>query len=124
VKNGDIDCISSHHTGQNLDQKNCEFEYAGSGMVGLESAFGILGILNIDIDKILELICVNPRKIVNLTHTIEVGSTADLTLFNPSIEYDFSASDIKSKSSNTPFIGKKLKGKVLGTILNNNISLK
>ncbi len=123
VKNGDIDCISSHHTGQNLDQKNCEFEYAGAGMVGLESAFGVLGILNIEIDKILELICVNPRKIVNLTNTIEVGSTADLTLFNPTIEYEFSAATIKSKSSNTPFVGKKLKGKVLATILNNNIHL-
>ena len=123
VKKGDIDCISSHHTGQNLDLKNCEFEYAGAGMVGLESAFGVLGILNIDIDKILELICMNPRKIMNLTHSIEVGSTADLTLFNPAIEYEFSPADIKSKSSNTPFIGKKLKGKVLGTILNNNIHL-
>ncbi len=123
LKKGDIDCISSHHTAQNLDLKNCEFEYAGAGMVGLESAFGVLGILHIDIDKILELICVNPRKIVNLNNTIEIGSTADLTLFNPAIEYEFSASDIKSKCSNSPFIGKKLKGKVLGTILNKTIHL-
>ena len=123
LKKGEIDCISSHHTAQNLDLKNCEFEYAGAGMVGLESAFGVLGILHIDIDKILELICVNPRKIVNLNNTIEIGSTADLTLFNPAIEYEFSASDIKSKCSNSPFIGKKLKGKVLGTILNKTIHL-
>jgi len=123
VNNGDIDCITSHHTGQNLDLKNCEFEYAGAGMIGLESAFGVLGILNINIDKILELICVNPRKIVNLNSTIEIGAAADLTLFNPSVEFEFSATDIKSKSSNTPFIGKKLKGKVLGTILNNRIHI-
>ena len=123
AQKGDIDCISSHHTPQNLDLKICEFEYAGFGMVGLESAFGVLGAVGITLDRILEMICFNPRRIFNLPTKIEVGSVADFTLFNPTLEVEFSISDIKSNSKNSPFIGKKLKGMVLGSIFGNKSSL-
>jgi dihydroorotase len=119
AQKGDIDCISSHHTPQNLDLKICEFEYAGFGMVGLESTFGVLGAVGISLDRILEMICFNPRRIFNLPTKIEVGFTADFTLFNPNIEFEFSESNIKSNSKNSPFFGKKLKGFVLGSILGN-----
>jgi len=70
------------------------------------------------------MICFNPRRIFNLPSTIEVGAIADFTLFNPNSEFEFSKSDIASNSNNSPFIGKQLKGKVLGTIFENKSSLK
>lgn len=124
AQNGDIDCISSHHSPQNIDLKICEFEYAGFGMVGLESTFGVLGAVNLTIDRILDMICFNPRRIFNLPVKIEIGSVADITLFNPTTEFEFSKSDIASNSKNSPFIGKQLKGKVLGTIFENKSSIK
>jgi dihydroorotase len=124
AQNGDIDCISSHHTPQNIDLKICEFEYAGFGMIGLESTFGVLGAVGITVDRILDMICFNPRRIFNLPSTIEVGAIADFTLFNPNSEFEFSKSDIASNSNNSPFIGKQLKGKVLGTIFENKSSIK
>jgi dihydroorotase len=123
VKDGDIDCISSHDTPQNKDNKICEFEYAGNGMISLESTFGTLGALSLTIDTILTTLCFNPRKIFGLGSSIEVGSKADITLFNPEMEFTFDTTDIKSKSSNSPFIGKKLKGSVLATILGNKLKI-
>ena len=122
VKDGTIDCITTHHTAQNKDAKICEFEYAGSGMLGLESAFGILGMAGLEIDEILQLICFNPRKIFSFESGISVGSKADLTLFNGQTEWIFNSADIKSKSSNSPFIGTLLKGEVVATIMNTTIN--
>jgi len=124
AQNGDIDCISSHHSPQNIDLKICEFEYAGFGMLGLESTFGVLGAVNLTIDRILDMICFNPRRIFNLPAKIEIGAVADITLFNPTTEFEFSKSDIASNSTNSPFIGKQLKGKVFGTIFENKSSVK
>ncbi len=117
VQSGKIDIITSHHTAQNTDLKVCEFEYAGYGAIGLESAYGVLGSLGLDTDQILSTICFNPRKIFKLSDTINIGESADITLFDPTQAYEFSVTDIKSSCNNSPFIGKKLTGKIIGTIL-------
>jgi dihydroorotase len=122
VKDGTIDCITTHHTAQNKDAKICEFEYAGLGMLGLESAFGILQMAGLDADEILRLICFNPRKIFGLESSISVGNKADFTIFNEQTERVFNSTDIQSKSSNSPFIGTLLKGEVIATVLNNRIN--
>jgi dihydroorotase len=49
---------------------------------------------------------------------IKEGVKANITLFDPKLEWDFKVNDIRSKSSNTPFVGNKLKGKALA-IYNN-----
>ena len=54
--------------------------------------------------------------------SINVGNKADITLFTANVEHIFSEKDIKSKSSNTPLLGKKMNGIVVGTILNNSHS--
>ncbi|HKP32756.1 MAG TPA: dihydroorotase [Chitinophagaceae bacterium] len=117
LKSGQIDCISTHHQPHEWDSKICEFEYAKPGMIGLESCFGVLSALGIGADQFVNLAAVNPRKIFNLPEsTIQKGSVADYTLFSPELKYTFSEIDIKSKSKNSPFIGKELKGKVIGII--------
>ena len=65
-------------------------------------------------EEIIKLISINPRKILNIKQVvIKEGEKANITLFNPDLEWIFTTNDIKSKSSNTPFIGEKLKGKAL-----------
>jgi dihydroorotase len=118
VADGTADCIASHHLPQNWDNKICEFEYAREGMIGLETLFGVLGATTkLSVEKIIDLLCEKPREIFGLTAAgIKEGAAANITLFNPETEYQFEESMIKSKSKNTPFIGKILKGKVVGII--------
>ena len=123
VKQGKVDCIASHHTPQHTDMKLCEFECAGDGMICLESSFGMLGHLEIPMDIILDMICFKPRSIFNLRSSISIGEKADLTIFHSSEEYTFSKEHIKSKSMNSPLVGKKLKGVVHATILNDMINI-
>lgn len=124
LKDGTIDCITTHHTPQHIDAKVCEFEYAGYGILGLESAFGILGNVGLSLDQILDLMYNNPRKIFGISTSIEKGSIADITLFDPNVEYIETKEDLQSRSSNSPYIGMKLKGVVLGSILSSKLNIK
>jgi dihydroorotase len=117
---GTIDFIASHHNPQNYDGKVCEFEYAKNGMIGLESLFGaVWSIVNGEwsIGDLVERLSVSPRKTFGLAvPEIKEGAAATLTLFNPGNQYFFTENDIKSKSKNSAFIGRQLKGKVIGII--------
>jgi dihydroorotase len=117
LKDGTINAICSDHTPEDIENKNVEFEHAAFGIINLESAYGVLNkslAESMEVDQIITKISQEPRKILGLPAPfIEVGSEANFTLFNPDMEWVFSASDIKSKSKNTPFIGAKLKGKAL-----------
>ncbi len=117
IKNGLIDFIASHHQPQHWDDKTCEFEYAGNGMIGLESIFGVAGICGIDSADFIKMQTKNIRNIFNLElPQIKKGAKANLTLFDPDHEYIFNEKHIYSKSNNCPYIGKRLKGKTFGII--------
>ncbi len=117
VKSGRIDCISTHHQPWHIDQKQCEFEYAKAGMIGLESALGALGALGLAPSRIVALLSQAPRRIFGLPEgRIEVGQPADIVCYQPDVEYVFRNDMISSRSRNSPFIGKKLKGRVLEII--------
>lgn len=116
VKQGKIDCITTHHLPQHIDQKQCEFEYAKAGMIGLESAFGVLGALGLTPEEIVRMLSVQPRQIFGLpSGRIEAGQPADMTCFQPEETYTFTTDMISSRSMNTPFTGKQLKGRILTT---------
>jgi dihydroorotase len=117
---GTIDCIASHHIPQNYDNKVCEFEYAKNGMVGLETVFGaVWSMVNAKwtIDTLIEKLTISSRAIFGLAiPEIQEGAAACLTLFNPYTEYIFDEAMLASKSKNSAFVGKQLKGKVTGII--------
>ena len=120
IAEGVINCIASHHTPLHSDEKNCEFEYAKFGMIGLENVFGVLNGISKNVDTLINQLTTNPRNIFGLPiPKIAEGEMASLTVFDPTIEYTFEQTNIKSKSANNPFVGKKLTGKVLGIINNN-----
>lgn len=120
VITGGIDCIASHHLPHEYDSKTCEFEYAQPGMIALETAYGATGAAlenALTPERWVQLVAINPRIITGLPiPSIEIGKPAVLTLFNPSATYTFNPNQIRSRSANTPFIGKTLKGKVYGII--------
>jgi dihydroorotase len=109
LKDGTIDCTSTQHTPLNIDEKNVEFEVADFGIIGLETAFGLLNkkLENIiSKERLIELLSTNPRKIINQK------TNSDFIILNFEEEYTITEKNIKSKSKNTPYIGKPLKGKV------------
>ena len=122
LKDGTIDVISTDHSPITNEYKKIDFDNAANGIIGLETAFGLLGkyiLPQVDLSTLIEKISINPRKILKMQElVIKEGENANITLFNPDLEWEFTADDIKSKSFNTPFIGEQLKGKALA-IYNN-----
>jgi len=122
LKEGTIDVITTDHSPQDDEHKRVEFDNAADGIIGLESAFGLLGkhlLPQLGLSQLIEKIAINPRKVIGINNaTLKEGNTANITLFNPDLEWEFTKEDIKSKSNNTPFFGEKLKGKALA-IFNN-----
>jgi dihydroorotase len=127
VLNGMVDCITSHHRPHEYDSKVCEFEYAKPGMIGLETCYGAMGAVfdnELSAEKWVELISINPRKLLEIDiPVIKEGEQVNVTIFNPQATYVFTEDSIKSKSKNSAFIGKELKGRVIGIINNNLLKL-
>ena len=123
VKNGIIDCITSDHNPIDIENKKVEFSQAEDGVIGLESAFGILNSI-FQLEEFLPLLTQKPKSIFGLENSkIEEGSIADLSLFNPNKSGVFSASNILSTSKNSPFMDKKINGEVYGVFANNQLVL-
>ncbi|MEN8123756.1 MAG: dihydroorotase [Bacteroidota bacterium] len=123
VKDGTVDMVTSDHNPIDIENKKVEFENAYYGTIGLESIFGsILQLL--DLDVTIESLTEKPRAIFGLPKLkIEKGEKANLTLFDPEMEYTFTEENILSKSKNSAFLGKELKGKVYGIYSNNQLVL-
>ena len=125
IKNGIVDFIASHHQPQDWDNKVCEFEYAKNGMEGLESVFGAACICDVSTETFVKMQSENTRNIFKIeSPLVDNGHKANITLFKPDEEYVFEEKDILSKSKNNAFVGKKLKGKVIGIINGDKLFLK
>ena len=121
---GTIDCIASDHAPHSEEQKDCEFDQAPSGMIGLETTLGLVKTYLVDkgyldwADAIRKL-TINPARIFNLPGgTLVEGGPADITIIDPDKKWTVRAEKFRSRSKNSPFIGFKLSGQVSRTILN------
>jgi dihydroorotase len=120
LKDGTIDCITSHHRPQEWDAKAKEFEYAADGMNIQEAAFSI-ALQEADAERIVEALAA-ARDVFGIAKTnIDKGETADMTLYTTSGKWVLN--DMQSVSRNNPFMGKEMKGSVIGIINNNQIHL-
>lgn len=119
LADGTIDAVVSGHIPQDTESKRLEYDLAEFGMIGLETTFASLqtfGKMELSLTQIVEKLAINPRKILNLPiPKIAEGEKLNFTLFAPDHEWIFTENDIFSKSRNTPFVGKKLEGKVIRT---------
>ncbi len=117
VKDGSIDCIVTDHAPHAAWEKDCEFELAPNGMIGLETSLGLVltelvhtGM--IDLSALVRLMAVAPRAILGLEPvTIEAGSTADLTVIDPDVAWTVDQAEFLSKATNSGFIGTELHGR-------------
>ena len=117
LTDGTIDCIASHHFPEDIDHKMVEFEYAQYGMTGLETSFALIRTCmpDLELEKITELFSTRPRLVFDLPAVkIDKDETACMTLFLP--DEKWVVENLKSKSKNSPLIGKQLTGKPLGII--------
>ncbi|HEY8958458.1 dihydroorotase [Chitinophaga sp.] len=119
VLHGTIDCIATHHTPQDWDAKQVEFEYAKNGMIGLETAFGVLRqyLPQLPLEQLITMLTAHPRKIFGLPQpALQEGAAANLTVFDPETSWQFTKAHIASRSKNSAYIGEQLKGKVHATV--------
>ena len=127
LNDGTIDCIATHHRPNEWDAKAKEFEYASDGMAVQESTFNILWDTlkeYISIERLVEAMTIMPRVIFGLeTQEISKGHKAAMTIFTTIGSNTLAQKEVRSSSHNNPFIGKKLSGKVLGIINNNQLHL-
>ncbi len=113
-----LDFICTNHTPWDPEAKNLEFPYAEFGMIGLETAFALCRTFlgdHLSLQNLVEKWVIGPRQVLGLpVPEIKPGARAELVFFAPGMEWTFSERDIRSKSANTPFLGQKMTGKVLG----------
>lgn len=121
IKDGTIDCIITDHAPHAAEEK-ADFEKAPNGVVGLETSLAasltaLYHTGEVTLKKIVELMCVNPRKILGLEiPAIQIGKTADLLIADINRKWTVEPEKLHSKSHNSVFKGMTLTGKPLVTI--------
>jgi dihydroorotase len=119
---GVIDCIATDHAPHAIEEKETTFDDAPFGIVGLETAVGVLWKelvhkANFPLMRLVEAMSTKPCQILGLDGgTLREGSRADVTVIDPDAEWVVQPEKFRSKGKNTPYAGWKLKGKVVMTI--------
>ena len=127
LKEGTIDAIITDHAPHAEFEKEKGLATAPNGIIGFETALSaeIMNLIDTGDLTYLDLVRVtsyNPAKLLKIDRgTIEEGKIADITIFDPNEKYVYTKEMIVSKSKNSPFIGKELKGKVKYTIVGGRI---
>ena len=123
VVDGTLDCIATDHAPHHYDEKESAFDDAPFGVVGLETALGVCltelvggGLLKLS--ELIARMAYNPAMAFGLPGgTLAVGAPADVLVFDPDEEWVVDATRFLSKSRNTPFGGRKLRGRARTTIV-------
>ena len=127
LQEGVIDIIATDHAPHSLEDKKQSYEKAPFGIVGLETALSI-GLTELVHTGILspldffEKLTINPATLLGISRgKLQAGEIADLTLIDPEISYEIHPENFQSKSQNTPFRGRTVKGKAILTMVSGNI---
>jgi dihydroorotase len=126
LKDGTIDILTSGHLPQDDESKLLEFDQAEFGMINLQTFASQLTTLSksVDMDVLIEAVATAPRAILKMeVPKIEEEEKANLTLFDPNCEWTFDEKNNLSKSKNSPWLGKELKGKVIAVFNNGKAKL-
>lgn len=129
IKDGTIDCIVTDHAPHTFEDKEVDLDHAPFGMIGLETSVSLTiselvkpGVINWA--QMVDRMSLAPARIIGLENkgVIKEGMDADITIIDPDKEWVFTKEEIASKSKNTPFIGRKMVGKAVCTILDGKIT--
>jgi len=126
LADGTLDAIACDHAPHGRTDKEVEFAYASNGISGLETSLGLS--LNLVQDGVLtfpELIAkmsCNPARILNLPKgTLAKGADADITVIHPELAWTVNVQAFRSRGKNSPFSGRKMKGRAVLTIVGGDI---
>jgi dihydroorotase len=123
IRDGTIDVICTDHAPHHYDAKEREFDDAPNGIIGLETALGLAvselvepGLLSLP--DLVNRMSVMPARIFNLEGgTLAPGAPADVVVIDPAAEWIVRPEEFYSKSRNTPFAGRRLRGRAGATIV-------
>ena len=132
LADGTIDIVGTDHAPHPTEDKDCEWQSAAFGMVGLETALSVVVKAMIDTKlmswvDLVDRMSITPAKIAGYERhgqQIKVGSAANLTIIDTSANWIVDRNRLASKSKNTPFEGMQLPAQVLHTFLNGKQVLK
>ncbi len=116
IVDGSIDCVVTDHAPHAAHEKDCEFEIASFGIIGLETALPLMldRLVRPHImswERLVECMAVNPRKVLRLAPvTLQAGSPASLTLIDPNREIVVTPAWIESRSKNSAWLGERFFG--------------
>jgi dihydroorotase len=119
IENGIISVIVSDHAPQDVESKELEFDLAENGALNLQTAFScaLEALKEDNIEAIVNCFTAGPRTILNMeVPSIAEGTEANLTLFSLNGETVLTEKTNNSRSKNSPFLNRPLKGKVIGII--------
>jgi dihydroorotase len=130
VADGTITVLGTDHAPHTADEKALPFEEAPFGLVGLEAAVPLYAEAlvqsgAISWPRLIALMTTEPAKLCNLTQaglgSLKVGGPADVTVIDPERQWTITLEDLKGKSKNTPFLGRKVRGRAVATIVDGNV---
>lgn len=128
LRDGTIDAIATDHAPHTIQDKEVEFDYAANGIIGLETAFGLVVSVLVEgqvltLAQAIASLTAEPARVFGLAKgTLSVGADADVTIVDPAREWVVDIAKSASKSRNSPFHGWKLRGQVLATIVSGKIA--
>ena len=124
IADGTVTILASDHAPHCEFEKEVEFDMAPFGILGLETELGLfLDILlhktkAISLPRLIELYTINPARLLKLDRgTLSHGAVADITVIDPNLEWTVDKHASFSRSRNTPFHGRQLKGRAIRTIV-------
>ena len=127
VADGTLDVIATDHAPHHYDEKEQAFEDAPFGLIGLETALA-LGITELVEKRVIDLPTLVHRMSTAPAHafalpggTLRSGAIADVTVFDPALEWTVDPKQLRSRSRNTPFAGRTLRGRAVYTVVNGRI---
>jgi dihydroorotase len=130
LRDGTIDAIATDHAPHSESEKDVEFDLAPFGIVGLETALG-LGIAELvdsrllTLSQLVEKMSLNPARILGLNKGhLSIGADADVVILDGDAEWVVEKNRLESKSKNTPFIGRKLKGIITDVVVGGKIVMR
>ena len=130
LADGTIDIVATDHAPHPAESKECEWQYAAFGMLGLETALSVVWQTMIEsklmtVEALQERMSTKPAEIGryhNQGKALTVGATANLTLFAPQRSWKVDRDLVASKSRNTPFHGMEFSGSVIATFFEGKLS--
>ena len=123
LKDGTIDVIATDHAPHSAEEKSRPLSRAPSGMIGLETSLALAltqlyHTKKLDLPSIILRMSTNPADILHLARgRMSLGAAADLVIFDPDEEWTIDPEQFASKARNTPFAGRRVKGRVKYTIV-------